>query len=58
VNDPRQQQEPRRDPDEVTMGEYLSLLNSLRMRGADIPEMKTAEDVIAFARQAGILEER
>ena len=40
------------------MGEYLSLLNSLRMRGADIPEMKTAEDVIAFARQAGILEER
>jgi len=58
MNDPRQQQQPRQDPDAVSVNEYISLLNSLRMRGADIPEMRTPEDVIAFAREKGLLESR
>ena len=58
MNDPRQQQQPRQDPDAVSVNEYISLLNSLRMRGADIPEMGTPEDVIAFAREKGLLESR
>ena len=58
MNDPRQQQQPRQDPDAVSMNEYISLLDSLRLRGADIPEMRTPEDVIAFAREKGLLESR
>jgi hypothetical protein len=55
MSDPRQQQQPRQDSDAVSMNEYISLLDSLRMRGADIPEMRTPEDVIAFAREKGLL---
>ncbi len=41
--------------DRVTMNEHLSLLRSLRERGADIPEMNTPEDVFAFARKLGLM---
>lgn len=60
MNDPRQPQpsQPRQDPDAVSMGEYLSLLQSLRMRGADLPDFQSPEDVIAFAREKGLLESR
>lgn len=58
MNDPRQKQQPRQDSDAVSMNEYISLLDSLRLRGADIPEMRTPEDVIAFAREKGLLESR
>jgi len=44
--------------DSVSMGEYLSLLQSLRMRGADLPDFQSPEDVIAFAREKGLLESR
>ncbi len=58
MNDPRQPQQPRQDPDAVSMGEYMSLLQSLKMRGADLPDFQSPEDVIAFAREKGLLESR
>ena len=50
-----EQQGPRQSRTMVSMAEYLSLLQSLRQRGADIPEMKTPEDVLAFAREKGLI---
>jgi hypothetical protein len=44
--------------DSVTMNEYISLLRSLRERGADLPDFQSPEDVIAFAREKGLLESR
>jgi hypothetical protein len=41
--------------DRVSMNEYISILQSLRERGADIPEMNTPEDVFAFARKLGLM---
>lgn len=45
-----------KNPDAVSIKEYLALLNSLRMRGAQIPEMKSEEDVIAYAKELGLIE--
>lgn len=58
ANEPRPMAREQEQDDSVSMGEYMSLLQSLRMRGADLPDFQSPEDVIAFAREKGLLESR